>query len=42
MKNDAIRIVSLIASSTEITHALGIGDKMVGCWQVCGFRQLDA
>ncbi|PZM82947.1 MAG: cobalamin-binding protein [Candidatus Melainabacteria bacterium] len=32
-----VRIVSLIASSTEIVHALGFGDQMVGRSHECDF-----
>ncbi|MBS1995748.1 MAG: cobalamin-binding protein, partial [Cyanobacteria bacterium SZAS LIN-2] len=32
-----MRIVSLIASSTEIVHALGLGEKMVGRSHECDY-----
>lgn len=34
-----MKIVSLIASSTEIVHALGLGDKMVGRSHECDFPE---
>lgn len=34
-----MRIVSLIASSTELVHALGLGDKMVGRSHECDFPE---
>ena len=32
-----LRIVSLIASATEIVDALGLGDKLVGCSHECDY-----
>ena len=33
------RIVSLIASATEIVHALGLGDEQVGRSHECDFPE---
>ena len=40
MKYDLMRVLSLIASSTEIVYALGCGDKLVGRWHECDFPQM--
>ena len=37
MKYDLMRVLSLIASSTEIVYALGCGDKLVGRSHECDF-----
>ena len=39
MSTAAPRIVSLIASSTEIVHALGFGDQLVGRSHECDFPE---
>ena len=36
-----MRVLSLIASSTEIVHALGCGDKLVGRSHECDFHPTE-
>lgn len=37
MNYDLMRVLSLIASSTEIVYTLGCGDKLVGRSHECDF-----